>query len=159
MGLATDLFLHSTGCSQPICQGYVRIVCVVSSLLRHLCDAHGRIDGSHGGELLSVYGGGLVGGARADRGSRQQLRHGMGPLWVRVETKSSSSATCGNGYPAVLWRVGHPGTVMGDAGNFGGAGGQTARRPDGQIDDQGDGYQRQASKHSLVTAGPLYETG
>lgn len=47
-GLATHLFLHSIGCAQPARQRDVCIVCVVSGLLCHLRDAHGRVYRGHG---------------------------------------------------------------------------------------------------------------
>lgn len=50
------LFLHSTGCAQPIRQRNVRIVCVVPGLFRHLRKAHGGVDGSHEGECCGCGG-------------------------------------------------------------------------------------------------------
>lgn len=45
----THLLLHSVGCSQPVRQGDVRIVCVAAGLRDHFGHAHGRIAEGHGG--------------------------------------------------------------------------------------------------------------
>jgi hypothetical protein len=41
---APNLFLHSTGCPQPVCQRDLGIVCVVARLRDNVRDGHGGID-------------------------------------------------------------------------------------------------------------------
>lgn len=45
---ATHLLLHGVGGAQPVCQRYVRIVCVIACLRNQVGHA-GRIAGGHGG--------------------------------------------------------------------------------------------------------------
>lgn len=47
MTCATHLFLHGTGCAQPVCQRNLRIVCIVPGLRDNVRNAHGGVDGGH----------------------------------------------------------------------------------------------------------------